>query len=165
MDFATYESITRLRYQYAESLDTRNWDLHRSIYTDEITMDFTSYSGGDGKTKMSADDWVAGLKAQFSGLSATQHVMTNPQLNVYGDTADMRMYMKAEHFLTEHVLTEQGEQREFALGGYYDDKLVNTPNGWRMSEVTLTVLWRRGDPSIMTRAREIGLAITSHKGS
>jgi hypothetical protein len=91
--------------------------------------------------------------------------MTNPQLNVHGDTAEMRMYMKAEHFLTEHVQSKQGEQREFAIGGYYDDKLINTPDGWRMTDVTLTVLWRRGDPTIMTRAQEIGLAITSRKES
>ena len=101
MDFATYEAITRLRYQYAVGIDTRDWQLHRSIYVDEIEMDFTSYSGGDGPTRMPADAWVAGLKPLFEGLSATQHVMTNPLIELDGQTATQRMYMKAEHFLIE----------------------------------------------------------------
>ena len=153
MDFATYEAITRLRYQYAVGIDTRDWQLHRSIYVDEIEMDFTSYSGGDGPTRMPADAWVAGLKPLFEGLSATQHVMTNPLIELDGQTATQRMYMKAEHFLIE-----DGVQREFALGGYYDDQVVHTDAGWKLQGVTLTVLWRRGDPAIMTRARELGEA-------
>ncbi len=151
MDFATHEAVTRLRYTYAVSIDTRNWPLHRSIYTDEITMDFTSYSGGSGATAMPADTWVAGLKPLFTGLSATQHVMTNPLVTVNGQRATQRMYMKAEHFLIE-----DGHQGEFAIGGYYDDALVQTDDGWRITGVTLTVLWRRGDPTIMERARILG---------
>ena len=153
MDFTTYEAITRLRYTYAVSIDTRDWPLHRSIYTDEITMDFTSYSGGEGATTMSADAWVGGLKPLFTGLSATQHVMTNPLVAVDGARATQRMYMKAEHFLIE-----DGRQGEFAIGGYYDDTLVKTADGWRIDGVTLTVLWRRGEPAIMERARILGEA-------
>ncbi len=149
MDFATYEAITRLRYQYAVSIDTRDWPLHRSIYTDEIEMDFTSYSGGE-PARMTADQWVDGLKGLFTGLTATQHVMTNPLVTLEGETATQRMYMKAEHFLIE-----DGVQGEFALGGYYDDRAVLTPDGWKLAAVTLTVLWRRGDPAIMERARAI----------
>ena len=153
MDFDTYEAITRLRYTYAVSIDTRNWPLHRSIYTDEITMDFTSYSGGAGASVMTADAWVTGLKPLFTGLSATQHVMTNPLVAVDGRRATQRMYMKAEHFLID----DDG-QGEFAIGGYYDDTLVQTGDGWRIDGVTLTVLWRRGDPAIMERARVLGEA-------
>ncbi len=153
MDFATHEAITRLRYTYAVSIDTRDWPLHRSIYTDEISMDFTSYSGGAGATVMPADAWVAGLKPLFTGLSATQHVMTNPLVSVDGGRATQRMYMKAEHFLID-----DSGQGEFAIGGYYDDTLVQTADGWRIDGVTLTVLWRRGDPAIMERARELGEA-------
>ncbi len=153
MDFDTHEAITRLRYQYAIGIDTRDWALHRSIYTDEIEMDFTSYSGGDGPVQLAADAWVEGLKGLFTGLTATQHVMTNPLVDVAGMRATQRMYMKAEHFLVE-----DGVQGEFAIGGFYDDRAVLTAAGWKLEAVTLTVLWRRGDPAIMERARALGLA-------
>ncbi|MEQ9452204.1 MAG: nuclear transport factor 2 family protein [Pseudomonadales bacterium] len=150
MEFSDFAAITRLRYQYAYSLDSRDWELHRQLYTEQIEMDFSSYSGGDGAVRMEADAWVDGLKPLFSGLSATQHVMTNPLVDVQGDRATQKMYMQAEHFLLE-----DGVQREFAIGGYYDDQLRRTATGWRIEAVKLTVLWRRGDAEIMVRARQL----------
>ena len=41
---------------------------------------------------------------------------------------------------------------EFALGGYYDDRLVRTAEGWKIEAVTLTVLWNRGNRHIMDMA-------------
>ncbi len=151
MEFATFKAITELRYSYALSIDTCNWNMHRQLFTDQVDIDFSSYSGGDGATRMSADAWVAGLRPLFTGSTATQHVMTNPQVEMQKNSATMRMYMKAEHFLAEDQV-----QKEFAIGGYYDDRLALTESGWRFRSVTLTVLWRRGDPGIMKRAITLG---------
>ncbi len=150
MNFDDYHDIVRRRYEYAFSIDTRDWDLHRSIFTDEITMDFSSYSGQPGAA-MPADTWVNGLRPLFTGLQATQHVMTNPMVDVDGDVARLRMYMKAEHFLRNDA-----GSYDFALGGYYDDRLVRTDGGWRITAVTLQVFWTRGNRHIMELAREIG---------
>jgi len=150
MQFDDYSEIVRRRYEYALSIDTRDWDLHRSIFTDEIHMDFSSYSGAPG-TSMLADVWVSGLKPLFVGLQATQHVMTNPIVDVDGDTARLRMYMKAEHFLQN-----EAGSFDFAIGGYYDDRLERTTAGWKIRAVTLNVFWSRGNRHIMELAREIG---------
>ena len=111
MQFDDYQQIVRRRYEYAISIDTRDWDLHRSIFTDRIEMDFSSYSGAPGSS-MAADDWVEGLKPLFTGLDATQHVMTNPIVDVHADQAELKMYMKAEHFLNNDA-----GSFDFALGG------------------------------------------------
>ena len=152
LDFETFQAITRLRYEYALSLDTCNWPLHRSLYVDDVEMDFTSYSGGS-VLQCSADEWVQGLRPLFTGLTATQHVMTNPvvELDAGGQLARQRMYMSAAHFFAE-----ADGQTEFTIGGYYDDQVVLTAQGWRFRAVKLTVLWRRGDASAMTRARAAG---------
>ena len=81
--FEDFEAITRLRYHYAMGLDTRDWALLRSIFTDEIHMDFESYSGAPGNT-LSADAWIAGTRVLFTGLDSSQHVMTNPVVEVDG---------------------------------------------------------------------------------
>ncbi|SVD46967.1 uncharacterized protein METZ01_LOCUS399821, partial [marine metagenome] len=44
MDFDDFNEITRRRYEYAQGIDTRDFELLRSIFTDEITMDFYDYS-------------------------------------------------------------------------------------------------------------------------
>lgn len=148
--FEDHTEITRRVYEYAYGIDTRDWTLYRSIFTDEITMDFSSYNGSPA-APMTADAWVAGVKVLFTGLDATQHSMSNPLVDVDGDRARCRMYMQAEHFF----LNAQGSQ-DFALGGYYDDRLVRTDGGWKIEAVTLNVLWNRGNRHIMELAAQLG---------
>lgn len=141
-------AVTDTVYRYAWGIDTRDWALYRSIFADHVAIDFTSYNPASVAAEMAADDWVANLIPLFTGLDATQHTMTNPLVDIDGDTARCRMYMQAVHMFTEDP------EPEFTIGGYYDDQLVRTTNGWRLNAVTLTVTWRRGNPDIMRRARE-----------
>ena len=76
--------------------------------------------------------------------------MTNPLVDVDGNMARCRMYMQAVHVL------EDWPEPEFTIGGYYDDRLVRTDAGWRISAVTLTVWWRRGDEALMVEAARRG---------
>ena len=144
-----HTEITRRLYEYAYGIDLRDWELYRSIFADGVTADFSSYNGREVRT-VSADDWVAGLLPLFTGLDATQHSMSNPLVDVDGDRARCRMYMQAAHFLNDWP------DPEFTIGGYYDDQLVLTDDGWRITAVTLTVWWRRGDEALMAAAAERG---------
>ena len=45
MNFEDYTEITRRRYEYALGIDTRDFKLLRSIFTEDIKMDFKDYSG------------------------------------------------------------------------------------------------------------------------
>lgn len=138
---ADFLAITRLRYEYAFGIDTRDYVLFRSVFTEQITMDFSSYSGQPSAT-LSADVWVARCATLFDGLDATQHSMTNPLVDVAADgqSARQRMAMQAAHFL---------DGVEFTIGGYYDDRVVRVDDDWKLEAVTLNVTWRRGDASIM----------------
>jgi SnoaL-like domain len=142
--------ICDLCYTYATGVDSRDWVLYRSVFTDRIAIDFSSYNGRP-KSEMSADDWVSGLKPLFTGLAATQHSMTNPRVVVDGDQATLTMYMQAEH-----ILDHDDPTAWLTIGGYYTDQLRRTAGRWRINEVTLTILWRRGRPDIMVRAAERG---------
>lgn len=143
-------AVAETLYRYAIGIDTRDFVLYRSIFADEVTVDFTSYSGGRAST-MTGDQWVAGVEPLFRGLSATQHSMTNPLASIEGEVARCRMYMQAHH-----VYDARDPDSWFTIGGYYDDVLARSeagPAGWLITGVTLTVLWRRGDPSVMETAR------------
>ena len=91
-------------YGYATGIDTRDWALFRSIFADEVTIDFTSYN---------------------------------------------------------HALDHCNDEAWFTMGGYYRNELVRTPLDWRITAVTLTVLWRRGDKSIMATAARRGSQLSS----
>lgn len=150
MDFHDYNQIAQRRYEYALGIDTRDFDLLRSIFTPSITMDFEDYSGQPAEV-MQADDWVNSCRVLFTGLDATQHVMTNPIVEVENNRATCKMYMKAEHFLQN----DQGND-DFTLGGYYFDQLEKVDGHWLINSVTLKIFWNRGNRHIMAMAYERG---------
>ncbi len=152
VEFADFEQITRRRYEYALGIDTCDWELYRSIFTDEIEMDFSQF-GGVPRAKMTAEAWIERAKPLFTGLDATQHTMTNPMVDVEGDRAICTMYMQAVHFLKN----DDGD-RTFTLGGYYVDNLVKRSGRWLITGVTLNVLWNTGNRHIMAVAAERGAA-------
>ncbi|MBG01830.1 MAG: hypothetical protein CL470_06120 [Acidimicrobiaceae bacterium] len=143
-------------YLYALGIDTKDFILYRSIFADQVEVDFSSYEGSSvtEPSILSGDQWVRGVQPLFTGLAATQHTMTNPLPVLDGDSATCRMYMQAHH-----VYEPDKEDSWFTLGGFYDDSLVRSdlsPTGWLLTGVKLTVLWRKGDHSIMALAREKG---------
>ena len=148
-------AVAETIYRFALGLDTRDWDLYRSIFAEEVSVDYSSYAGFS-PAKVTGDNWVAGVRPSFNGLHATQHSMTNPLVQIEGERARCRMYLWAHH-----VFDESDPTSWFTLGGYYDDTLVRSmlgPVGWLIDGVKLTVNWRAGDESIMSAGRKRGLA-------
>jgi hypothetical protein len=147
-------NVAETVYRYAYGVDTRDFELYRSIFAERVAFDFTSFQGGGDPVVMSADAWVAGVRSLFTRLAATQHLMANPIATVDGDTATCRMYVQAHH-----VYRPDDAASWYTIGGYYDDALVRSPDGpagWLVTGVTLTVLWRRGDQRIMSLAAADG---------
>lgn len=145
-------AIAEKIYKYAQGIDTRDWVLYRSIFTDEIHADFSSYNGQPGED-LSADEWVARLQPLFSGLAATQHSMTNPIVTFDEEGAECRMYMQAEHFLDPN-----DTDTCYAIGGYYTNRFVRHGSDWLINKVRLTILWRKGDAGLMIKAAERGMS-------
>jgi len=149
---ADKQAIIETVYRYALGLDTRDWELYRSLFTERIFVDFSSYSGQPGE-RVGADEWVARLQPLFSGLAATQHSMTNPLVSFDDRGAECRMYMQAEH------IHDPGDPDSwYTIGGFYTDHLVRPGERWLIDSVTLSIFWRRGDPGCMVRAAETGMA-------
>jgi 3-phenylpropionate/cinnamic acid dioxygenase small subunit len=148
--------IERVIYDYATGLDTKDWTLWRSIFTDEVQVKFRSaaeaaFTGlGQEWVSMTAEEWVEGRRALFTGLATTQHQMSNPRTTIDGDAATCIMYMQAIHFMPGR------SDVEYTLGGYYVDDLVRTPKGWKLARVNLNVTWERGDAGMLERGRALG---------
>ncbi len=144
LDRAEISDVVRA---YATGLDRRDWALYRSIFTDEIEMDVRSVGIRAGTYR--AEDWVRDAQRLFAGFSATQHTSTNHVHDVRGDRATCTSNMQAEHFVAREPEDglEDGEDR-WTIGGYYTNELVRTPEGWKLTRVTLTVTWTRGNPEV-----------------
>ncbi len=138
--------ITDHVLNYATGIDRHQWDLYRSIFADDITIDFASWSG-DPASKMKADDWVAGVRATLEPFDATQHVLTNFAIELDGDQAICTCYMSAHH----HLVT--GDLREMqSIGGYYVHHLERSGDGWLIHRTQLNVTWEMGDRGLFEQA-------------
>ena len=156
-----YFQIQRTFSEFAAGIDLRDWKLYRSVFTEEIDVDYSSYRAGS-VARMAADDWVGRARRLFPGLDASQHFLSNLHLTplppadgtpgTVGATADLvqaRMYVRAEHALKN----DDGDDM-FTIGGYYVDRLIRSRAGWRICSVALTVLWNTGNRHILTLAAE-----------
>jgi hypothetical protein len=147
-DLTDQAGICRTLYQFAAGIDLRDWHLYRSVFTDEIDVDYSSYRRGSA-ARMKADAWVARAKALFTGLEASQHCLYNPRIDIDGDSATCVIYVRAEHFLTNDL-----GDNWFTLGGYYTDRLVRVSGGWKIAAKKLTVTWNRGNRHVLTLGAE-----------
>ena len=138
--------ISDVQLRYATGLDSRDWALFRSIFTDEIETDFTSIFGGEPR-KLTADRWTEAARRSVGGLAATQHMITNHVITVTGDDATCIAYVQARHYLPN----DKGEDTQ-TMFGYYTNRLVRTPAGWKIRACKLTLTWQTGNWGIFAIA-------------
>jgi hypothetical protein len=55
---------------------------------------------------------------------------------IEGDAARARTYLQAQH-----VRLGTAPERHLTFGGVYDDELVRTTEGWRITHRTLSPMW------------------------
>ncbi|GAA0486275.1 hypothetical protein GCM10009096_31320 [Parasphingorhabdus litoris] len=149
-DLIDRAKITDHVLKYATGIDWHQWDLYRSIFADEIMLDFSSWSG-DPASIMPADDWVAGVRATLEPFDATQHVLTNFVIDLKEDRANCICYMAAHH----HLVVD-GERQMHSIGGYYVHELERAGEGWLIHKTQLNVTWEMGDRGLFELAARRG---------
>jgi SnoaL-like domain len=140
--------IEALMYRFSDGIDSCDMAKYRSVFTDEIKLDYSSYRAGTIGT-WTADDWVQRGANLFPGLNATSHALTNVriELGADGNSAEVRAYVRADHAFHGHPGGEV-----FTVAGQYEDRLVRTPDGWRIWGKKLVVRWQEGNPDLMLDA-------------
>ena len=140
-------AIQDVQLQYASGTDGRDWDLFRRCFTDEVEVDFSEGFGQPAVT-VSADELVQGTAPRMESFKATQHMMTNLRVEFEDDDhATCVAYVRARHHLPNS--TGGSDQTVY---GYYTNKFVRTPDGWRIARLKLTTQWMTGNFGIFQTA-------------
>ena len=71
---------------YARAVDTKDWELYRSCFTDDADIDYTSAGGIRG----TLDEIVTWMGSTMVMFDATQHLVSNEMVEIDGDTATVR---------------------------------------------------------------------------
>jgi SnoaL-like domain len=140
---STYESVAAdrqaiidLTINYCWTLDGRDWQALREVFLPDATAMLGSECAG-------IDAIIERVSTALHHLDASQHLISNHQVSVDGDTATCRCYLQAQHVRKS---AENGPN--FIVAGRYQDQLVRTDRGWRISRRVLTVDWTEGNPKV-----------------
>ena len=132
--------ISDVQLRYATGTDTRDWEVFRSCFTDEIEVDFSSGFGAPA-VRLKADEWVEMTKPVMARLEATQHMITNHVIAFQDDDhATCVAYVQARH----HSPNTTGDS-DLTVHGYYTNQFERTSQGWRIAACKLTVSWMTGN--------------------
>jgi ketosteroid isomerase-like protein len=127
--------IARLLYRYARAVDTKDWELYRSVFTDDAHIDYSS-AGAVVGGRDEVVDWFA---ANFGVIAWSMHYITNIESDITGDTATVRAM-----FYNPMQLPGMSEQSY--CGGYYHHELVRTQDGWRSRNLREENVWFTSQP-------------------
>jgi len=136
------EQIAGLLYRYARAVDTKDWELYRSVFTDDAHIDYSSAGAVVG----GRDEVVEWFAANFGVIPWSMHYITNIEVtdfntDVDGDTATVRAM-----FYNPMQLPGMAEQS--ACGGYYHHEVVRTPDGWRSRRLREDNVWFVNAPGV-----------------
>ncbi len=119
--------ITDLVTAYAYSVDTRDWSLHKSIFTETYEI------STNGKfSRQTAEQRGAALAEYFKKFEATQHLMIPLTFEIHGDGAYVTASMHARHF---HSDGDPGKNT--LLFGQYEFWCKRTAEGWRIEKMSM----------------------------
>ena len=131
------EQITDVLIRYATGIDSKDWPLFRTCFTEDVRADY-----GDIGVWNDVDGITEYMQATHEAMSDTKHMISNVVIDVDGDTAAATSYVHA-------VLAVSAEPPSWVDAvGCYRDALVRTSDGWRIRgrEFSLTRLLT-SDPS------------------
>ena len=101
IDTAIRNALIDSYNNYAIGVDTKNWPLVRSCFTDQVSLDYGELSDSTGGSNVlrSSDDWVAILQGAINGFDITRHAITNHRVTVNGDSAVCIIYLNVDHII------------------------------------------------------------------
>lgn len=137
--------ISAVLHRYCTAIDTKDWALLETCFTEDLEADFRSFAGRE--VVKGREQWCAAIRSTIAGLDATQHMTANHVHQIDGDAATLRADLQAVHILAN----ERGGE-EYTIGGFYTIDLARTPDGWRFRRYALTVRWHRGNRAILRLA-------------
>jgi ketosteroid isomerase-like protein len=134
------QQIIDVTIAYAWALDTKQLAQLRNVFTPDATAVLRGVEC-DGVEAI-----IERITPSILRLDATQHLIGNHQVVVDGDTATCRCQLQSQHVKAG---VEGGDT--FLIGGIYDDRLVRTADGWRITYRVMTQTWTTGNPSVTKR--------------
>ncbi|KAF2434407.1 hypothetical protein EJ08DRAFT_465726 [Tothia fuscella] len=135
----TILSIRNTLCNYPIALDTKNFALLSSVFSLDVRCNYAAVTPQHPEIN-GLEDLIKKLKVVLEGKS-TQHALSTQRLTFHDDgkTCDALTYFTTNTFSER----EDGGLEHVTVFGYYEDKLVEGEEGWRIVERKLNSLHPR----------------------
>jgi ketosteroid isomerase-like protein len=128
-DLDEVEAIRRLKARYFRTMDTKDWDAMRQVFSDDVVID-TSEAGGD--VVRGAAEFMAFLQGALEG-AVTVHQGHMPEIDLTSETTATGIWA-----LNDIVIWPSGVRLD-GYGHYYET-YEKGADGWRIKSSKLTRL-------------------------
>jgi hypothetical protein len=138
---ADEKAIIDLTIAYTWALDTKHFDELRSVFAADATamLHHVECQG--------VEAIIERIAGAITRLDATQHLVGNQQVRIDGETATCRTQLHSQHVKRG---AEGGDN--YIIGGYYDDQLRLTADGWRITHRLMEETWHEGNRAVVRPA-------------
>ena len=127
--------ITDFFSRYARAVDTRDWDLYRTLFTKDAHIDYSSSGGSVGNL----EETVSFLSKALDMFEMSQHLVTNIEvLEKEENEADVLA-------LFNNPMRLKGGEIWF-VGGKYRHELIRSDSGWKSRKLVEETLWFDSSP-------------------
>jgi len=126
--------IVETMNKYAIGIDTKNYDLFRSIFLNDVEVKVIydpNWRGGGEVEFKGKENWVNYVEEAISQYRSTQHMLGNPMINFDGNIAIVRTDLQATHYYKDKP------ELSTTLWGFYETHMVKD-KGWKIIKHTLT---------------------------
>lgn len=113
-------AISRLKYRYLRTLDTKDWEGFRDCFLPDATGDYNGLVFADREAL------VAYMAENLGEGFLTMHQVHHPEIDVDGDAATATWYLQDKVIVPAFGFMLEG-------AAFYSDRYARTPDGWRVS--------------------------------
>ncbi len=136
-------SINGVIQAYTVGVATKQWDLFRSCFVDDVVVNLNS--GLIVGMHRGADSWVEIVSQALKKVGETQQAITKRVHSIDGNISRTVACLQTLHIQKDL----SGNERQYLLGGYYDYNMVRTKQGWKINRYRLNIKWSSGDRTVL----------------
>jgi len=131
--------IEEVLTRYCYAVDDRDWDTYRKLFTPDAVIDDTVTGG----VKSGVEEHVAYLTKALAKILISQHAISTTLIDLKCDEAKIRTHCSCPMV----VELGEGERQVFFQGLWYRNRLVRTPEGWKIKELREEGYWTHNVPT------------------
>lgn len=141
------DDIQQVVIEYAYALDTRDWAKLESLMVANIAGNYRSAQQPVNNEEIvyGRERLIARYRNYLERCGPTQHLLGNFQIDIHGDNATCRSYVRAMHVGTGYLRTTYYDQ-----WGLYLDSLIRTQDGWKLNGRMERAFHEVGNRSVFT---------------